>query len=64
MVASTKGPLNMVKLLLRCPKTDVGLQNRDGKTALNLAQDRNRVSVVAAFGNRQQLTTQDGATCS
>ena len=64
MVASTKGPLIVVKVLLRCPKMDVTLQNVDGKTALDLAHERNRGQVVVAFGNRAALTTQDGATCN
>ena len=59
----TQGPLNLLKSLLRCPKTDVSLENDDGKTALDLAQDNNRQSAIQAFGNRAQLTSQDGVSC-
>ena len=54
--------LEAVKLLLRCPKVILGIEDKDGKTALDYARENGYSDIVKAIESRQTLL-QLGHTC-
>jgi len=62
MVAAGAGKLEVVKLLLRCPKVKLGVKNKDGKTELDLAKEKGHQDVVEALESRSSYLQQE-STC-
>merc|ERR1711879_1114444 len=60
--ASYKGLLEVVKLLLRCPKVHLGVADEDGKTELDYARGEGHWDILNAIQSRQSLL-QQGRTC-
>ncbi|MBR2505153.1 MAG: ankyrin repeat domain-containing protein, partial [Elusimicrobiaceae bacterium] len=51
-VAVWNGHKDIVELLLAQPAIDTQLKNKDGKTALDLAQEKNLTEIVNLLQNR------------
>jgi len=60
--AAFEGRLEVVKLLLRCPKVKLGVKDKDGKTELDHAKEKGHKDIVNAIQSRQTLLEQ-GNTC-
>ena len=61
-VAAFYGHLEVVKLLLRCPKVNLGVENKYGVTELDSAKEQGHWDIVNAIQSRQSLL-QEGHTC-
>ena len=65
IIAAYFNHLESVNLLLRCPKTDIGVRDKFGKTALDYARERGwgHLGVVAAIRNRDAMLEKEEPTC-
>ena len=63
MRAIQRSKINVVELLLRCPRVDITLKDNQGDTALEIATDRGKHSYVSVIQSRPTLL-QEGHTCS
>ena len=60
--AAGRGHLEVVKLLLRCPKVTLGVENINGKTELYYANENGHTDVVEAIESRSSYLQQE-STC-
>ena len=46
--------MEVVKLLLCCPKTDMHLKNRRGKTPMDIAKEKGHTDIIHALAWRKE----------
>ena len=61
-IAAYRGHLEVVKLLLRCPKVILGVKDKNDKTELDHAKEKGYHDIVDAIQSRPTLL-QQGHTC-
>ena len=62
MMAAIRGNVEVAKLLLRCPRTDIEVKSREEKTALDYAKKSKHTEIAKAIESRETLL-REGHTC-